>query len=280
MGANNQNIGSGGVATQVGIGYQNRVAAWMCVRILAEQDASPLWELKTDATFDYIRCETGQPVDDILVGTSEGGHAFINVKHAVKTSRKADSALCSVINQFVRQFISYRGNIKGHRPWERQLNIDYDRLVLVTSPKSSIAIKEHLPHALAHLRELPPRGGINAAIVNLEEQKILTVIREHIARAWRDLVGSDVTEEEELQLLRFFWVETLDVGDDKSGERDAKDLLRAVIINDPTQADVAWVALVTACAGYASRQSGADRTLLQQELLKAGIRVKAPGSYL
>src|ERR1700749_462452 len=256
MGANNQNIGSGGVATQVGIGYQNRVAAWMCVRILAEQDASPLWELKTDATFDYIRCETGQPVDDILVGTSEGGHAFINVKHAVKTSRKADSALGSVINQFVRQFISYRGNLKGHRPWERQLNIDYDRLVLVTSPKSSIAIKEHLPHALAHLRELPPRGGINAAIVNLEEQKILTVIREHIARAWRDLVGSDVTEEEALHLLR------------------------AVIINDPTQADVAWVALVTACAGYASRQSGADRTLLQQELLKAGIRVKAPGSYL
>lgn len=275
----NKNIGGGGVAAQTGIGYQNRVAAWMCVRILAERDANPLWRLKTDTTFDYIRCETGQPVDDILVGTSEGGHAFINVKHSVTKSRVADSALGSVINQFVRQFISYRGENKGHRPWERQLDLTIDRLVLVTSSKSSTAIKEHLPRVLTHLRDLPYQGGMEAAATNREEADILAVIRGHIGRAWRDAIGDDVTEEDELQLMRFLWVETLDVDEDTSGEREAKDLLRAAVINDAGQADAAWDTLITACAGYASRQSGADRPLLHQQLLKAGIRAKAPSSY-
>jgi hypothetical protein len=279
MSAGNENIGAGGVATQIGIGYQNRVAAWMCVRILAERDVTPLWRLKTDVTFDYIRCETGQPVDDILVGTSEGGHAFINVKHTVTKSPKVDSALGSAINQFVRQFISYRGKVKGQLPWERQLDPNIDRLVLITSSKSSTAIKEHLPRVLMQLRDLPQDRRIDAAATNGEEPEILTVVRGHIARVWRDSTGHDIAEEDELELLKLLWVETLDVEEDTAGEREAKDLLRAVVINDPGQADTAWDALVTACAGYASRHGGADRSSLHQHLLKAGIRVKAPSSY-
>lgn len=279
MSASNESIGSGGAAAQIGIGYQNRVAAWMCVRILAEREATPLWGLKTTVTFDDIRCETEQPVDDILVGTSEGGHAFINVKHTVTKSEGADSALGSAINQFVRQFISHRGEATGRRPWERQLDPDIDRLVLVTGSKSSNAIKEHLPRVLTHLRGLPGRGGIDAPATNREEAEILTVVRWHIARAWRDSTGEDAAEEDELQLLKFLWVETLDVEENKAGEREAKDMLRAAVVSEPGQADAAWDALVTACAGYASRQGGADRLLLQQQLLKAGIRVKAPSSY-
>lgn len=279
MSTNNESMGSGGVATQIGIGYQNRVAAWMCVRILAEREATPLWRLKSNVTLDYIRCETGQPVDDILVGTSEGGHAFINVKHTVTKSRGADTALGSAINQFVRQFISYRGKATGHRPWERQLDPDLDRLILITSSKSSTAIKQHLPRALAHLRDLPLRGRVDIAITNREEEEILNVVRGHIARSWRDATGQDVTGGEELELLKVLWVETLDVEEDTSGEREAKDLLLAVVINNPGQVNAAWDALVTACAGYASRQGGADRPLLQEQLLKAGIHVKAPSSY-
>lgn len=279
MDAGDENTGSGGVAVQTGIGYQNRVAAWTCVRILAERDVTPLWRLKTDVTFDYIRCETGQPVDDLLVGTSEGGHAFINVKHTVIKSRAADSALGSAVDQFVRQFISHKGKSEGARPWGRQLDPNVDRLVLFISPKSSGAIKTHLPRVLMRLRDLPPHGGAGASATNREEEEVLAVVREHIARAWRDLAGHDVAEEDELRLLKLLWVETLDVEEDTAGEREAKDVLRAAVVEDPAQADAAWDALVTACAGYASRQGGADRQSLRHHLLKAGIRVKAPSSY-
>jgi hypothetical protein len=279
MNAGYENTGSGGAAAQTGIGYQNRVAAWTCVRILAERDVTPLWRLKSDVTFDYIRCETGQPVDDILVGTSEGGHAFVNVKHTVTKSRAADSALGSAVDQFVRQFISHKGRAAGAHPWERQLNPNVDRRVLFTSPKSSVAIKTHLPRVLMRLRDLPPHGGAGASATNKEEEEVLAVVREHVARAWRDSAGHDITEEDELRLLKLLWVETIDVDEDSAGEREAKDVLRAVVVEDPAEADAAWHALVIACAGYASRQGGADRQSLQQHLLKAGIRVKAPSSY-
>jgi hypothetical protein len=279
MSASSENIGSGGVANQIGIGYQNRVAAWMCVRILAERDVTPLWRLQTNVTLDYIRCETAQPVDDILVRTSEAGHAFINVKHTLTKSRAVDSALGSSIDQFVRQLLSYRGNDKGQLPWERQLDPSVDRLVLITSSKSSAAIKEHLPRVLMQLRELPQQGRVDAAATNREEREIFTVVRGHIARVWRDSTGHDVSEEDELRLLKSLWVETLDIEEDMAGEREAKDLLRAVVVNDPAQADAAWDALITACTGYASRQGGADRSSLHQHLLTAGIRVKAPSSY-
>jgi hypothetical protein len=77
-------VSVGGSATQAGINFQNRVAAWLAVRILAEQNASPIWDLSTSSTLEFLRCETEQPVDDVMVGTSDGGHAFIQVKRSVK----------------------------------------------------------------------------------------------------------------------------------------------------------------------------------------------------
>lgn len=66
MSRDNASRTGGGAATQAGINYQNRVAAWRCVRILAEQDAASLWGLPEDVTFDFIRCETEQPVEVVL----------------------------------------------------------------------------------------------------------------------------------------------------------------------------------------------------------------------
>lgn len=121
----------GGSVTQAGINYQNRVAAWLAVRLLAEQDASPLWGLPASSTLEFPRCETEQLVDDIMIGTSDVGHAFIQVKRSLSMDSSEDSALASTISQFVRQFITYRGIAGGARPWERPLDAWRDRLLLI-----------------------------------------------------------------------------------------------------------------------------------------------------
>ena len=109
----------GGVATQAGTDYQNRVAAWVAVRILAEHESAPPWNLSSDTTLEFIRCETEQPVDDLLIGTSHQGHIFVQVKHSLVLSSSVDSPFASVIDQFVRQFIAHRGVEHTNPPWER-----------------------------------------------------------------------------------------------------------------------------------------------------------------
>src|SRR6267142_6884544 len=121
---------AGGAATQAGTDYQNRVAAWIAVRILAEQDASPPWDLPSHVTLEFLRCETEQPVDDLLVGTSSNGHVFIQVKHTLSLETSEDSDLASSLDQFVRQLLAYQGAKTEQRPWERPLDVKRDRLIL------------------------------------------------------------------------------------------------------------------------------------------------------
>lgn len=73
----------GGSATHSGTEYQNRLAAWLGVRILAEQAATPPWDVPATATLDFVRCETNEPVDDSLIGISNSGHAFLQAKHSI-----------------------------------------------------------------------------------------------------------------------------------------------------------------------------------------------------
>src|SRR5207248_10823 len=139
MAASGITSSGGGAATAGGMDYQNKVAAWLAVRILAEQAAPLPWGLsKPGSSPEFIRCETEQPVDDILVGTSASGFAFIQVKKTIQLSPDSNSELASCFGQFVRQFISNLAHrSKAARPWERPLDQSKDRLVLVTTSKSS-----------------------------------------------------------------------------------------------------------------------------------------------
>lgn len=276
---NHSRAAAGGAATQVGIKYQNQVAAWLCVRILAEHEATPPWGLPGDVAVELLRCETDQHVDDLLVGTSHGGHAFIQVKHTVTASRSTNSALASALEQFVRQFASYRGGAGGKNLWERPLDPGLDRLVLATSSKSSAPVREHLPALLARVRALTPGQRIEDAALNEGERKMLAVLRSHLGRIWGGVAGAAVTEAEELQLLNLLWVQVLDVEEGELGVREAKDMLRASVLENTAQADVAWDTLVAACAGYGAGRGGADRPALQRHLLASQIHVKAPRSY-
>jgi hypothetical protein len=63
----------------------------MATRTLAEADASPLWTLPTSSTVEFIRCETEHPVHDVMMGISDGGLAFVQVKRALSLERSAES---------------------------------------------------------------------------------------------------------------------------------------------------------------------------------------------
>lgn len=194
------------------MGFQNRATAWVAAHILAEQAASPPWDLSAATTLESLRCETEQPVDDLLVGTSEGGFVFVQAKHRLRLEVRADSALASAVDQFVRQFLVSQSATPG-RPWERSLSPDHDRLVLLIGPHSSATIREHLASALqAKCGALASGYATQAIVSNKEEHRALRVFQDHMARSWRRLTGSELSDGCLHQLLPLIRIHTLAYG--------------------------------------------------------------------
>src|SRR5579859_7694740 len=161
----------GGSAAQTGISFQNRVAAWVAVRILCDVACTPIFGLAAIPTL--FRCETEQPVDDLLVGSRIDSFAYAQIKHSVDLSDSPNSHLADVIDQFQRQILANRGNSAQHRPWDRKPDPATDALVLIVGPGSSGQIREQLRNVLAKVRQLLPQQSLSEAASNAQELKAL-----------------------------------------------------------------------------------------------------------
>ena len=242
--------GGGGVATQSGINYQNRVAAWMAVAILADQESAPPWDLPADTSLKFLRCETEQPVDDLLVGTSNGGNAFIQVKHGLELGKSPQSGFGKTLVQFDRQFLAYSDE-PGNRPWERPLDINRDRLVLVTSSGSSASIREELPSLLSKIRELLPSQEISEAASSAKLKAIFDTVDNLITVICQQNRLEALSSDEKRQILCLMRVQILNVDAGGNEELQAKDRLRRSILAQPDQADAAWSSLISFCGELA-----------------------------
>jgi hypothetical protein len=241
---------------------------------LTGRDVAPLWGLPAETALDFLRCETEQPVDDILVGTSKRGNIFIQVKHTVRLERDAASGIGSAIHQFVRQFVTSMARAVGTRPWERLFDPDKDRLVLVVGSKTSAAIIDTLPTILARVQNLTPEQPVLDAATTQAERQIWDNVLTHVGRAWKEAVSAEPNDQELRQFLRVIRVHYLDVDPAGQSEREAIDALAA--LTPPTDAPapiLAWTALIELCGQFAASRSGGDRARLQIGLQERGIHV-------
>ena len=129
---------AGGAAVASGVTFQENVAAWFAVLILAEKDATPPAGLPADTTLDDVVAETTQPVDDLKIRTSANGQIFVQAKTSLALSDRAGSELAAVIDQFVRQ---YRSGFRPPNTDSRPLDPQLDRLVLAVSQRAPATIR-------------------------------------------------------------------------------------------------------------------------------------------
>lgn len=268
----------GGAATAGGMDFQHRVSASLAVLILAEKDAALPWDLPAGVTLDWLRCETEQPIDDIMAGTSAHGLIFIQAKKTLNLSTGTDSALASVVDQCVRQFISTRNKPKGPRLWDREIDPTRDRFVIVTSPDSSKAVISDAGKLLTRLRSLTSGAPLDDAATNDNERKVLETLVGHARASWQRVTGSAPADADITRVLGLMRFETFDVQGGKD-ETVAKQVLKASVLLDGGQSGGAWLQLVGICAELASSKSGIDRPGLHARLLGHGIRLQAPPSY-
>src|SRR5271166_225591 len=270
----------GGAATAAGMDFQHRVAAWLAVRILSEADVDPIWSYPSSSTLEFIRCETEQPVDDIMVGISDRGLALLQVKHSLSMERTAGSAFGKSVDQFVRQMLRPGGpNPHPDKPWERAIDFIRDRLVLVVGRTASLTITSVLPTVLQKIRFLSENASLSDSTDTEAEKDALSVTSNHIETAWRALSAKSPCERQIRELLSLIYVQVLDVDPGGTEEREAKDTLRRVVLLRPSEADVAWVTLIEECTRLATLHSGGDRHHLRTILDRAGIGIRAPRSY-
>lgn len=268
---------AGGAATAGGMNFQHRLTAFVGVQILAERGATPLWDLS--GSLELVRCETDQPVDDLLVVTANRHVAFAQAKRDLKLSGNPQSELAAVLNQFVRQFLLSRSATIVDHPWLRSLDPAHDRLVMVVGTGSSSLIRERLPAVLNRVRTLPSGLSIESAAGNAEERRAIDIVLDHIRRLWQIETGTLPNEGELHQLLSLIRISVLNLDEGGHTETEAKNLLRGAVLRNADQADAAWATLISQSASFAQNRTGASRIELQQKLLDAGFDLNAAASY-
>ena len=271
-------VNAGGAATGSGIDYQARVTAWAAVRLLAEKDAEAPFDLK--APLARMACEVAGPVDDLIVTTDSGCTAYVQVKRTVLLSKIRHRAgrlapLASAVDQFVRQFLLGRAASENDQDTS---DADDDRFVLAVGAGAPNTIRVKLREALQRVRDCP---GHELPIDELDRARgeALEVVVQHVRASWKDETGCDPSDHDVRRLLNLLHVKTIEVDDEERDEDEAKRILRASVLENPEQADVAWLALVTRSLTLIRTQGQANRAELLEVLHAAGVSVRAPRSY-
>ncbi|MBX3466111.1 MAG: ATP-binding protein [Planctomycetes bacterium] len=268
-----------GAATTGGVNFQNRVAAWFAVQMIAEEEASLPWALPGDCGIASLHAETKQPVDDILAVTTLGGVIFTQSKRTISLSDKADSDLASVFDQFVRQFMAWTSATAGPSPWERKIDVTRDRLVLAVGSAAPKTITQTLRQVLDKLRALPPGHALNQAAASEDETEALRIATAHIKQAWKVARGLDPTDSELLDVLRLCHVAELRLEPGEGEELSCKNALRRTVLESTLQVDAAWGVIQTHCATLAPARSVVHAADMRTVLHSAGLKLKQPRSY-
>ncbi|WP_407915193.1 hypothetical protein [Kitasatospora sp. NE20-6] len=247
---------AGGSAGAGGFDFQERVAAWFAVAILAGEAAAQVQGLWTGAV-DQVACETGEPVDDCRVHTTDGVTLVLQAKRSITLGTTETSELAKTVGQFVTQHL-----LPGH---------DDDRLVLVTTSEASGAVRNDLERALQRLRNSPVGSDLAALQLNAKQMAAYKVFTAHAAREWQQQRGTAPSASELESFLGQCYVWTLDVEVGGVAEVGALDRLRTSVVTETGQATAAWNVLLSTCRQLAINHAEAGLERLQESLVSSGI---------
>jgi len=99
----------GGAATNSGIDFQQRVAAFFVLSMGLDLDCSNILERESKEKICKVSFETDDSIDDIVI-THENAKTYLQVKRKLSLSEKVDSEFYKTIDQFVRQYKNSQNN--------------------------------------------------------------------------------------------------------------------------------------------------------------------------
>lgn len=261
-------VGGGGAATSAGIRFQQQVGALIGSWLLTERPLDARLDLG-ESKPEWMRFETGAPVDDILVGTSDSGTVAFQAKSSVSLSEKPDSEFGKTVSQFVRHWLTCR-NGDGSLNWNRPLDAQLDRLVFAVGPETPATVRKVLPEAL-RLKSQPGGGQLNSA-----QQRAFGNFETCVRAAWVEATTEPYSPDVALELAEFIKVIAFDP---EGSARESSTGILLAVAETPGDAPGILTGIEAVCEDLMAQRGGVDRPALRRRLLARGIRLQAPQDF-
>ena len=257
----------GGASAAAGVGYQEGVAAWLAVHLLAEDKAPPLPSIEAAVRATSTASETDQPIDDINVHTNVGLTLYVQAKRAVRQLvGRRGSDFTDFIEQAVDQHLALRTGQE----------VPQSKYVLATSPDASGRVRHELRLVLDQLRDAPPNTDIDSFGSTAERRVALSTTVSIVRRVLRER-GKDPTDDRVREVLGRVVVWELDI--DGAARSTAITVLAQAVVASSAVAAQAWRVLerraLKASEGHEILNVHGWRRALQME----GVELRAIPSF-
>lgn len=244
-----------GSATNAGIDYQQRVAAWFLVALLYNYDISIILDLSHPSYISEIAFETAENIDDLRLQLTNQNSVFLQIKRSLNLSTSSNSDFYKTIKQFVKQFLLNK--------------VSKDIYMLITSPDSSSKIMRDLVKILGSIK-LNDKNYVRNPL-SKTEQETFEKYQQVTQAIFEEQSGTKMTSEEFINFSKKVHITSFDIEDGKSLEKSVIFFLLDKTLISP---EIFWGLLIKNSLLYSSK-----RYSLNREGLKNAVQryLKEPG---
>jgi hypothetical protein len=234
----------GGKATNSGINYQQRIAAWCLINQYTEFDLSIYFEqIEEELIIKTVHFETDSAIDDINLVCNNNIKIFLQVKRTLSLSQKESSDFYKTIFQFVKEFS------------KRETEKTYYGIITTTDSSSKVT---------NDLKKLTIAAKLNSEFLktnplNESEKDCLEKIHQLFIEIYFKLNNTVATDEQFKIFLKKIFVCALDVEAGKTVEIAAFMLLKSIGFKNP---DLIWAVLIKNTLFYSSERLSIDKSKL------------------
>lgn len=236
---------AGGQATNSGIDYQQRIAAWCLINQYSNFDISTYFDhVVEELIIEKIHFETDAPIDDLNLACKNFKKIFLQIKRSLSLSDKKTSDFYMSIKQFVQEFIKN----------EKTLNY----FGLITSSDSSSKITNDLKKIIISIRLNP--NALEENPLNVSEVDTYNKFEIIFNTIYEELKGSPSSKEIFHSFIKRILIGIIDVESGNTVEIASFMLLKSFGFKKP---ELIWAILIKNSLLYAK-----ERLSITEEHLK------------
>lgn len=262
----------GGRATAGGVAYEESIAAFIGVKMLAGS-RSEVWDGISGDAVSAIAMQAPEPVDDIVVTlrADDDVRVFISAKERsgkiALTERSP--AFVDTARAFVRQFLSLS-----------RVQRSKSRLVWAFPSAAGQAITIHLLRALDTLR-IDARDTLSDFSQNLQtpQRTAFEAWLSVVKKEWGKESGHLPTDDELATFLRLVHVDIYDFAGGQRLERNAIAEIRSYIVADSNSATLVWQKLKRHFKEVNQRGLRVTPSSVRRVLTDDGLELQSPPDY-